>query len=59
LITSSRFSKSAHATAEALSKRIVLIDGDQHARLLIRHNVGVKIEDTLYLKRVDWDFFPD
>ena len=58
-ITTSRFSKSAHDTAEALSKRIVLIDGDQLARLMIRHNVGVRIEDTLYLKKVDEDFFPD
>jgi restriction system protein len=58
-MTTSRFSKSARDTAEALSKRIVLIDGDQLARLMIRHNVGVRIEDTLYLKKVDEDFFLD
>jgi restriction system protein len=58
-ITTSRFSKSARDTAEALSKRIVLIDGDQLARLMIRHNVGVRIEDILHLKKVDEDFFLD
>jgi restriction system protein len=58
-ITTSRFSKSAGDTAEALGKRIVLIDGDQLARLMIRHNVGVRIEGTLHLKKIDEDFFPD
>jgi restriction system protein len=56
-ITTSRFSKSARDTAEGLSKRIVLIDGDQLARLMIRHNIGARIEDTLHLKKVDEDFF--
>ena len=32
------------------SKRIVLIDGEQLARLMIRHNVGCRVEDTLYIK---------
>lgn len=40
-----------------MSKRIVLIDGTQLARLMIRHNVGCRIEETLYLKRIDEDFF--
>ena len=40
-----------------LSKRIVLIDGDQFAKLMIRHNVGCRIEDTLQIKKVDEEFF--
>jgi len=39
--------------------RIVLIDGKQLATLMIRHNVGVRIDETLYLKKVDEDFFLD
>jgi restriction system protein len=58
-LTTSRFSKSARDTAEAISKRIVLIDVDQLARLMVRHNVGVRIEDTLHLKKIDEDFFLD
>jgi len=27
--------------------------------LMIRHNVGVRIDETLYLKKVDEDFFLD
>jgi restriction system protein len=56
-VTTSAFSSSASETAQFLSKRIVLIDGDQLAKLMIRHNVGCRIEDTLHIKKVDEDFF--
>jgi restriction endonuclease Mrr len=44
-------------TIDQLSKRIVLIDGDQLTRLMIRHGVGCRIEETLYIKKVDEEFF--
>lgn len=56
-ITTSRFTKSAEQTAGNKSKRIVLIDGDQLATLLIRHDVGVRIEQTFHIKKIDEDFF--
>src|SRR5438105_3551631 len=56
-VTTSTFSDSAKETAEHLSKRIVLVDGDQLARLMIRHNVGCRIEDTLHINKVDEEFF--
>lgn len=56
-VTTSGFSASAKQTAESLSKRIVLIDGSQLARLLIRYDVGCRIEETLYIKKIDEDFF--
>ena len=56
-VTTSTFSSSARETAEFLSKRIVLIDGEQLARLMIRHNVGCRVESTLYLRKVDEEFF--
>jgi restriction system protein len=56
-VTTSQFSNSAKETAEHLSKRIVLVDGDQLARLMIRHNVGCRIEETLHIKKVDEEFF--
>ncbi len=57
LVTTSTFSASAIETAEFLSKRIVLIDGDQLAKLMIRHNVGCRIEDTLHIKKIDEEYF--
>lgn len=56
-VTTSFFSAAAKETAEFLSKRIVLIDGDQLAKLMIRHNVGCRIEDTLHIKKIDEEFF--
>jgi len=56
-VTTSAFSKTATETANALSKRIILIDGQDLTQLMIRYNVGCRIEETLYLKKVDEDFF--
>lgn len=44
-VTTSTFSPSADETAELLSKRIVLTDGAQFARLMIRHGVGCRVEE--------------
>jgi restriction system protein len=56
-VTTSTFSPSPRETAEFLSKRIVLIDGEQLTKLMIRHNVGCRIEDTLHIKKIDEEFF--
>ena len=56
-VTTSSFSQSASETVAKLGKRIVLIDGKELAQLMISHNVGCKIEETLFLKRIDEDFF--
>ena len=40
-----------------VSKRLVLIDGEQLTKLMIRHNVGCKIEDTLHIEKTDEVFF--
>ncbi|MBP2316930.1 restriction endonuclease [Azospirillum soli] len=56
-VTTSTFSPSARETAELLSKRIVLIDGTQFARLMIRHGVGCRIEEVLHIKKLDEEFF--
>ena len=56
-VTSSAFSGGARQTSEQLSKRIVLVDGDQLARLMIRHGVGCRVVETLHIKTVDEEFF--
>lgn len=56
-VTTSSFTSSARETADYLSKRIVLIDGEQLTRLMIRHNVGCRVEEVLHVKKVDEDFF--
>lgn len=56
-VTASSFTASARETAEFLSKRIVLVDGIQLAKLKIRHGVGCRVEKTLYIKHIDEEFF--
>lgn len=56
-VTTSAFSPAATETARGLGSRIVLIDGNQLTKLMIRYNVGCRDEDVLHLKKLDEDFF--
>jgi restriction system protein len=58
-ITTSRFTRDALDYAERVNARIILIDGDLLARLMIRHNVGVQDQEVFTVKRLDEDFFSD
>jgi len=58
-VTTSYFTQPAQNFAERHPFKIVLIDGERLATLMIRHNVGVRIDETLYLKKMDEDFFVD
>lgn len=58
-ITSSSFSKEARDYIEHLEPRVVLLDGEAMARLMIRYNVGVSTKAVYELKDVDHDFFED
>ena len=42
-----------------MDRRIVLIDGETLTGLMIRFDVGARIEDTFHVKKVDEDFFAD
>lgn len=57
-ITTARFSKGAQEFArEQHTVKLVLIDGDQLARLMIAHNVGVSVRRTYEIKSLDRDYF--
>ncbi len=56
-VTTSSFSPSAKETADLLSKRIVLIDGQQLTRLMIRFDIGCRVEETIHIKKIDEEFF--
>jgi restriction system protein len=57
LITASRFSPGARDFADRLDRRIVLIDGEELAELMIDHGVGVSEVETYVLKSIDLDYF--
>ena len=56
-ITTSGFSNGAIQYAEGLSDKVVLIDGETLANLMIDHGVGVALEEAYEIKRVDSDYF--
>ena len=56
-ITTSKFSEKAKEFAD--QQQIVLVDGKALAKLMIEYNVGVSIEATYYIKKIDSDFFDD
>jgi restriction system protein len=56
-VTTSSFTKSAVETVEKLGKRIVLIDGKSLSQLMIRFNVGCRVEEIFELKKIDEEFF--
>jgi len=61
-ITTSGFSKSARdytATIDSRDSKVILIDGNQLAQLMIEHNVGVSTTETYEIKRVDSDYFAE
>ena len=58
-VTTSDFSKEAREYLNRVQHRIVLINGDRLARLLIQHEVGVRARQTYVLRSVDEDYFSD
>ncbi len=57
-VTTSSFSDAAR-NAKYNNHTIVLIDGDELARLLVQYNVGVEPVRTIALKRIDLGAFED
>ena len=59
-ITTTEFTKDAQEfAANLLGSNIVLIDGTQLTKLMIKYNLGVAVERTFEVKRIDSDFFSE
>lgn len=58
-VTTSNFSQQAIDYVKYLQQRIILVDGERLAALMIEHSVGVRTTRTLEFKRVDEDFFTE
>jgi len=56
-ITTSDFSKDAAEYAARIESKIILIDGEQLAQLMIDYNIGVTPVTTYEIKRIDSDYF--
>jgi len=58
-VTTSHFTSSAEQAAKDLGSRIVLIDGPQLAKLMIKYNVGCRAKDILHIKQIDEGYFEE
>jgi restriction system protein len=58
-ITTSTFSPAATDFVTAIELKIVLIDGQRLADLMIDFGVGVTVEQVIQIKRLDSDYFTD
>ena len=56
-ITTSSFTKSAKDYAQKLLGKIILIDGQELATLMIRYKVGIQTQEILEIFEIDEDFF--
>ena len=58
-ITTSEFSADAEDYVSRIDAKVVLIDGETLAQLMIDHNVGVSTVNAYELKKVDSDYFAE
>ncbi|TPQ42367.1 restriction endonuclease [Bradyrhizobium guangdongense] len=58
-VTTSSFSRGAIEYAIKVPQRIILIDGKELARLMVQYGVGVRVERTVEIKRIDLDYFDE
>ncbi|MGJ0183456.1 restriction endonuclease [Corynebacterium glyciniphilum] len=56
-LTTGRYTAGARDYAEAIQSRVILIDGSRLTNLMIQYGVGVQVERTISIVKVDEDFF--
>lgn len=57
-VTTGYFTKAASMAAMTIRpQKIVLIDGSKFAQLMINHDVGVRVDRTVSIKKIDLDTF--
>ena len=56
-ITTSQFSQDAKDYVSRIEKKIVLLDGEQLAQLMIDHGIAVTEVGRYVLKKIDLDYF--
>jgi restriction system protein len=58
-VTTSRFFGEAIEYARHLSQRVILIDGQRLAELMIEHGVGARLSRAIEFKQIDENFFDE
>ena len=56
-LTTSDFTKEAQFYVKGIESKVVLINGQELAKLMIQHNLGVSVNEVYEVKRLDTDYF--
>lgn len=56
-ITTSRFADNAKEYVKTITKKVILIDGDQLAEFMIDYGIGVSTSTSYEVKKIDIDYF--
>ncbi len=56
-ITTSNFTAEAKKYSSMVDTRVILVDGQRLANLMIDHNVGVALKESYEIKKIDSDYF--
>ncbi|MFP4313010.1 MAG: restriction endonuclease [Alphaproteobacteria bacterium] len=56
-VTTAKFANTVDEYVKRIQKRIVLIDGERLADLMVRHNVGVRTKKSYEVKFIDEEYF--
>ena len=56
-VTTANFTRAAEDYVARSPKRIILIDGEKLAQLMVEHNIGVRRKIDYEVKRIDEDYF--
>lgn len=58
-ITTSDFAETARTYAKTIPQKVILLDGDRLADLMIQHNIGVSLSHSYEIKKIDSDYFEE
>ena len=56
-VTTSAFTQGAIEYAQKIPQRLILIDGDELARLMVQYDIGVRTERSVEIRKLDLDYF--
>ncbi len=56
-VTTGEFTMPARLVAQDVSRRVVLINGQELAALMVRHNLGVSVSESYVFKTLQLDYF--
>ncbi len=58
-LSASDFASTAADYAATVTQKVILIDGNRLADLMIEHDIGVSTSRTIAIKKIDTDYFED